>query len=336
VQNHARFWIQHTRSETVEETLDDADRPSLGVRGDQGDRVARRRMCRSERANPSTDIVGDPRQVFFGQQLLDGDVGPSRVSKILGTIRGRPAEDLRQDPGIDTERVRIQLEFLHRRQHLEEDEALGVWWSDENFQVQIVTHQRLGHLRLVTLQVLEGHRRPASVQGAYPGTSNLAAVDGGRTFLGDRGERSRQCWLAKAVALSEWAATRVEDVRAAGIPKEDLAFVRDRRCQGTGHRQAVGGDTDCRLEGPLETQPRAKLREGVPPAHGPGHGNAERSALRVTPVAKMHRIDGEGCWCRTARVDSHHVSIGLPDEREEVASHGAVMRVRDCEGDRGC
>jgi hypothetical protein len=46
----------------------------------------------------------------------------------------------------------------------------------------------------------------------------------------------------------------------------------------------------------------------------------------------VYRIDGQAGWCRTARVDSYHIPIGPPDEREQVTSHGAVMGVDDGEG----
>jgi hypothetical protein len=64
----------------------------------------------------------------------------------------------------------------------------------------------------------------------------------------------------------------------------------------------------------------------------PTHRNGERIALGGTPAARVHRIDGEARRCRTARPDSHHVPTWPPNEREEVASYGAVMRLRDGEG----
>ena len=89
---------------------------------------------------------------------------------------------------------------------------------------------------------------------------------------------------------------------------------------------------DRRLEGISKTEPGAQVGKRVPPAHNPGHGNGQGATLRETPVASVHRIDGQAGWCRTARVDSYHAPIGPPDERKQVTSHGAVVGVGDGEG----
>ncbi len=321
------------------EALDERDGVSLGVGGDERDRVASGGRRRAAVPPEPPHLVDEPGQVAVLEQGRRMHGHPVRVGEVAADVAHRGLEDARDRACVRSERFGGELHPLERGQDLQHGVAGRVRRGDGDVQVAEGATEGREHERLVRREVLDAHRGSGGAEARDVGRADRTPVEGLRAAGGQGVQGPGEGRLDERRTFREGFAVREEDGRHPRVGTEgrgrpgigELGGVR------AGERRAAVGEVDRALERAGPREPSAQPVQGLPAGDRAGDGDRVGAVRRHRPAVRRTQRSDIGLARRaTRRVDREGLTAVVRstfDQREEVTAHAALPRVDDRQGD---